>query len=49
VVALPDVRDRLLALAFDPVANTPEEFAAWIKIELARWEKVVRTANVKVE
>jgi tripartite-type tricarboxylate transporter receptor subunit TctC len=49
VVALPDVRDRLLALAFDPVANTPAEFAAWIKIELARWEKVVRTADIKVE
>jgi tripartite-type tricarboxylate transporter receptor subunit TctC len=49
MVALPDVRDRLLALAFDPVANTPTEFAAWIKIELARWEKVARTANVKVE
>jgi len=49
VVALPDVRDRLLALALDPVANTPAEFAAWIKIELARWEKVVRTANIKVE
>jgi tripartite-type tricarboxylate transporter receptor subunit TctC len=48
-VALPDVRDRLLAIAFDPVANTPAEFAAWIKIELARWEKVVRTANIKVE
>jgi tripartite-type tricarboxylate transporter receptor subunit TctC len=49
VVALPDVRDRLLAIGFDPVANTPAEFAAWIKVELARWEKVVRTANVKVD
>lgn len=49
IIELPDVRDRLLSLAFDPVANTPTEFAAWIRVELIRWEKVLRTANIKVE
>ncbi len=49
VVALPDVKQRLAALGFDPVANTPEEFAAYIKSEIAKWAKVIREANIKVE
>jgi tripartite-type tricarboxylate transporter receptor subunit TctC len=42
IVALPDVKERLAALGFDPVVNTPEEFGAWIKTEVARWARVIR-------
>ena len=49
IVALPDVKERLGALGFEPVANTPEQFAAQIKRELVKWEKVVRDANIKAE
>jgi tripartite-type tricarboxylate transporter receptor subunit TctC len=48
-VALPDVRERLDAIGFVPVANTPDEFAAVIKAESERWAKVIRAANIKVE
>ncbi len=48
-VAQPDVRDRLAALAFDPVVDTPAEFAARIKAELVKWENVVHTANIRIE
>jgi tripartite-type tricarboxylate transporter receptor subunit TctC len=49
IVALPDVKQRLAALAFDPVVDTPAEFAARIKTELVKWQNVVRTANIKIE
>src|SRR5437016_865862 len=48
-VALPDVKERLDAIGFVPVANTPDEFAAVIKMESERWAKVIRAANIKAE
>jgi len=48
-VAEPEVKERLAALGFRPVANTPDEFAARIKLEIDKWGKVVRDANLKIE
>jgi len=48
-VARPDVRERLAVLGFKPVANTPEEFTARIKLEMDKWGKVVRDANLRIE
>jgi tripartite-type tricarboxylate transporter receptor subunit TctC len=48
-MALPDVKERLVALGFEPVGNTPEEFATQIKIELEKWVKVIRAANIKAQ
>jgi tripartite-type tricarboxylate transporter receptor subunit TctC len=50
IVALPEVKGRLAAIGFVPVANTPEEFAILIKEEISRWGKVIRDAQItKVE
>jgi tripartite-type tricarboxylate transporter receptor subunit TctC len=38
-----------MALGIEPVGNTPEQFADQIRADLARWEKVVRAANIKLE
>jgi tripartite-type tricarboxylate transporter receptor subunit TctC len=43
------VRERYLVLGIDPVGNTPEQFADQIRADLARWEKVVKAANIKVD
>ncbi len=48
-MAAPDVRERLAKLGFDPVASTPEEFETWIKIEGARWGKVIRDAKITAD
>jgi tripartite-type tricarboxylate transporter receptor subunit TctC len=48
-VEQPDVRDKLAVLGFQPVLNTPEEFSARIRTEMAKWGKVVRDANIKIE
>jgi tripartite-type tricarboxylate transporter receptor subunit TctC len=48
-VARPDLKERLAVLGFKPVANTPDEFAARIKLEIEKWGKVVRAANLRIE
>jgi tripartite-type tricarboxylate transporter receptor subunit TctC len=49
MVATADVKQRLQDLGFAPVANTPEEFGARIKVEIARWGKVVHDANIHAD
>ena len=43
------VRERLEAEGAEPIGNTPEEFAAMMKAESARWADVVKQANIKVD
>ena len=46
VMALPDVKEKCAQLGFDVVANTPAEFATYIKTDVAKWEKVIKDAKV---
>jgi tripartite-type tricarboxylate transporter receptor subunit TctC len=45
----PDFREKLDVLAFDPVGGTPQQFSDYIKVEIAKWGKVVRAGNIKAE
>ncbi len=49
MVADPETKKKLDALGFVPVANSPSEFAERIKSEMARWDKVVKTAGIQVD
>ncbi len=49
ILRLPDVRERLASQGAEPVGNTPEEYAASIKIDLARWAKVVAAAGIRAD
>lgn len=49
ILRAPNVLDRLVSDGPVPVGNTPEEFAAVIKAEQAKWGKVIREANVRIE
>jgi tripartite-type tricarboxylate transporter receptor subunit TctC len=49
IIALPDMKERLATLGFEPVVSTPEEFAKQIKIEIETWAKVIRAANIKAQ
>jgi len=44
-----DMRERLDALAFEPVGGTPQQFADYVKTEIVKWGKVVREGNIKAE
>ena len=49
VVALPDVKQRLQDLGFEPVADAPAHFGERIKTEIAKWAKVVHDANIRAD
>lgn len=49
VVPYPAINDRLQAQGVEPVANTPAEFAEFIKSEIARWARVAQLARIKAE
>lgn len=48
-LALPEIRDRLIALGFEPIGNTPDEFGRRIRTEMAKWGEVVRAAKIKMD
>ena len=47
--ALPEVRERIIAMGFDPVARGPEEFAAVYKKELPVWERLVKQTGATLD
>jgi tripartite-type tricarboxylate transporter receptor subunit TctC len=49
LLAVPDTKEKLLAQGFEPVGSTPDEFGAYIKSEIAKWAKVIKTAKIKAE
>lgn len=49
VVNTPEVRQALIAQGADPETNTPEEFAKYIRQEVARAARVVKAAGIKPE
>ena len=48
-LAVPAVKERFATLGIQPVGSTPEQFTADIREDLARWQKVVKAADVKVQ
>jgi tripartite-type tricarboxylate transporter receptor subunit TctC len=46
---LPEVKERLASLGFDPVASTSQEFAGYITAESDRWNKVVTDAHLTID
>jgi tripartite-type tricarboxylate transporter receptor subunit TctC len=45
----PEAKKRFMRDGLEPVGNSPEEFAAIIKAELAKWKKLVKGAGIPVE
>ena len=47
VLALPEVRDTLAREGYEAIGDTPEQFAALIKTEVARYAKLIRAAGIR--
>ncbi|MFN0300707.1 MAG: Bug family tripartite tricarboxylate transporter substrate binding protein [Burkholderiales bacterium] len=49
VLAIPEIREGLIAQGADPVGNSPEAFGAWVKVEVQKWAKVVRDSGARID
>ena len=49
IINSPEMKERLATLAFTPVGDTREQFARFIKAEIAKWGKAVRESGAKAE
>ena len=49
ILKQPDVAERLSGLGAEPVGSTPDQFAAFIKVEIAKWAKVIKDAKVELQ
>ena len=47
VMALPEIRDKMLAMGTDPVGSTPEEFGQYIRSEAIKWGRIIREGNIR--
>ena len=45
----PDVVERFTAIGMEAIGGTPEQFGDFLRAETAKWAKVIRAANIKVE
>lgn len=49
IVERPDVKERFAAMGFEPIGSTPDYFAKYIKDEMAKYEQIIKDANIKAE
>ncbi len=49
IVTSQEIRDKLQAMEFEVVATSPEQFASWIRSEIPRWGKVIKSTGAKAE
>ena len=49
VLALPDVRNQFAIQGIEVIGGTPEQFASYIRDEIAKWAKVIRLSGAKAD
>jgi len=49
VLKTPEMKEKMTGLGTDIVANSPEQFAQYLREETAKWSKIVRDAGIKLE
>jgi tripartite-type tricarboxylate transporter receptor subunit TctC len=49
IVNLPDTREKLINQGMEPFVLTPDQVTALIKADVAKYAKIVKTADIRVE
>jgi tripartite-type tricarboxylate transporter receptor subunit TctC len=49
ILALPDVKQKLLDTGVEPVGGTPDQFSAFIGKEITKWAKVAKDTGIQPE
>ena len=46
---VPEIRNRLIDLGYDPIGGTPEEFSINLRNEMAKWAKIVKDTGIRID
>ncbi len=49
IMLMPDIRESLLSTGLDPFTTSPAQFAALMKADMAKYGRIIKTANIKIE
>jgi tripartite-type tricarboxylate transporter receptor subunit TctC len=49
IMAAPDARDKLLSVGMEPATSTPAQFTDFVKAEIGKWARVVKTAGIHAD
>jgi len=49
IVRLPDIDEKLRLMSAEPVGGTPEQLDTFVKSELAKWGKVIKSLNLRID
>ena len=49
ILALPDTKEKFAVLGMDPWITTPEQFAATMRADTAKYAKIIKTANISID
>lgn len=49
ILALPDIREKMIAMGSDPFVATPDEFAARMRADAAKYAEVIRKRNIRID
>lgn len=48
ILTMPDIKEKLMKQALDPFITTRDEFAALMKADMAKYTRIIKTANIKI-
>lgn len=49
IMRMPDIKEKFADLGAEAIGSTPQELAAFLAAEMAKWAEVVKAANIKIE
>lgn len=49
ILKLPEIREKMLSLGFEPQTSTPEEFGAFIRGEMSKWTTIAKEAGIQLD
>jgi tripartite-type tricarboxylate transporter receptor subunit TctC len=49
ILSMPDVRENLVSQGANPYIRNPDQFAELVRTEIAKYAKIIKTANIKIE
>ena len=49
IMSSPEMRERYVTLALEPVERSPQEFGEYVKSELAKWGKIIKVSGARIQ